>query len=490
MQILSSAGLRSHALVTLIDRDRLQLKYYDRSSIVVSQAIDIADKEERRLFIAMLIGCHRLTLRQRGILHDILEDPYIKSYGKMKGKNPVNLFNGLKMTLQSAEGKEIILTLRDIIHRQRGLIGRNTCVVLASSPAWPDMELVVKISWPGVYRDSEKKLMDAAKAKAEDMSGKDKRHWVLDHLPEILHSQDFRFNEQDSPQRRLMQLLIKAEYADGKTFIYEERLLRITVSERLFPLDSLTDVKDVGQVFLDILQCHRWLFDHPKILHRDISMTNVMYRRRSGQVCGVLNDFDLSSFYPLLEPSSLHRTGTAPYMSRDLLKPADVGHLYRHDIEALFYVLTMLCCRYEIVLSDKKPVMQELKVDEGQQKPFADWFNRSVTWNMLSDMKAGFLSSDMTIPTSTSFTAFLPWLQDIRYAFGNGFQARANSKNPKRKLPAKFIPQSGRDVMNRPGINVPAPFDDETLGGHVVYSDFLEIMSDIGDHSLVVKDNQ
>ncbi len=255
MQILSSAGLRSHALVTLIDRDRLQLKYYDRSSIVVSQAIDIADEEERRSFVAMLIGCHRLSLRQRGILHEILEDPYIKSFGKMKEKNSVNLFKGLKMKLQSADGEEIVLTLGDIIHRQRGLIGRNTCVVLASSPAWGKRELVVKISWPGVYRDSEKKLMDAARAKAKEMTGKREKHWVLDHLPEILHSQDFRFDKEDSPQKRLMELLIEAEYADEKTFIYEKRLLRITVSERLFPITDLTDVKDIAQVFFDIFRC-------------------------------------------------------------------------------------------------------------------------------------------------------------------------------------------------------------------------------------------
>ncbi|KAK0474731.1 hypothetical protein EDD18DRAFT_1298695 [Armillaria luteobubalina] len=441
----------------------------------------------------MLIGCiecHRLKLRRHGILHDFLPYPYIQGYREMKGKNSANLFKGLKMTLQNAEGKDIVLTLGDIIHRQRGLSGRSTCVVSASSPTWKSQELVVKISWPGAYRNSEKKLMDTAKAKAKEMAGEGKTHWVLDHLPEILHSQDFRFNRKDCSQKRLMELLIKAEYAEEKTFIYEERLLRITVSECLFPLDSLTDVKEFGQIFLDILQCHRWLFDHPKILHRDISMTNVMYRRRKGQVCGVLNDFDLSSFYPLLESSSLHRTGTAPYMSRDLLKPADVAHLYRHDIEALFYVLMMLCCRYEIGLSDKKPVIQKLKVQQGQKMPFAGWFNRSATWDTLSDMKAGFLSSEMVIPTSKSFTAFLPWLQDIRYAFGNGYQARANSKNPKRKLSSKFIPQRAQELKNRPDMNIPAPFDDETLGGHVVYSDFLQIMSNIGGHSLVVKNFQ
>ncbi|KAK0211826.1 hypothetical protein IW262DRAFT_1322892 [Armillaria fumosa] len=480
MQILSSAGLRSHALVTLIDRDRLQLQYYDRSSIVVSQAIDIADKEERRLFIAMLIGCHRLKLRQRGILHDILPDPYIQSYGKMKGKNPVNLFKGLKMTLQNAKGEDIILTLGDIIHRQRGLSGRNTCVVFASSPTWKDRELVVKISWPGVYRDSEKKLMDRAKAKAEEMSPGGERHWVLDHLPEILHSQDFRFDKEDSPQKRLMKLLIKAKYAEERSFIYEERVLRITVSERLFPITDLTDVKDIAQVFFDIFRCHHWLYENPQILHRDMSLNNMMYRKRSIgkgkiRILGVLNDFDLSSVIPLQEATSLHRTGTPPYMAHELVGQSDVGHLYRHDIEAFYYVLLMLCCRYKIVWSAEGKVMKELSENK-KDLPFERWYDRTMSWETLADVKFRFLAGRQPISPSKTFSAFLPWLNAIRLLFRQGLYALATSEIPQTCLPSH---------LTLPGTMQPSvPFDNETLGGHITFEYILQIMSEIDGHSL------
>ncbi|KAK0475749.1 hypothetical protein IW261DRAFT_1492684 [Armillaria novae-zelandiae] len=437
-QMLSSAGLRSHALVTLVDRDRLQLQYYDRSSIVVSQAIDIADKEERRLYIAMLIGCHRLKPPQHGIL-DIFPDPYIESYGQMKGKSPVNLFNGLKMKLQDAKGKDIILTLGDIIHRQRGLGGRNTCVVCARSDTWN--EVVVKISWPGIYRDSEKKLMDRAKAKAEEMCPGDETHWVLGHLPEILHSQDFRFDKEDSPQKRLMELLIKANYADGKTFIYEERVLRITVSERLFPITDLTNVKDIAQVFFDIFRSHHWLYENAQILHRDMSLNNMMYRKRSKRnirIRGVLNDFDLSSVIPLQEATSLHRTGTPPYMAHELLGQSDIGHLYRHDVEAFYYVLLMLCCRYEIVWSPEGNAMKELSEDK-KDLPFEKWYDRTTSWETLADAKHHFLTSVKPIPLSKSFSAFLPWLK---------------------------------------------PFDNETLGGYIIPAEILIMISKLGGHSL------
>ncbi|KAK0451397.1 uncharacterized protein EV420DRAFT_1766426 [Desarmillaria tabescens] len=443
---------------------------------------------------SMPIGYHRFTFPQSCILDRIIEERCIRSFEKVDRKNPANFHRGLKMTLQKADTTNIVITLGDVIHYQRGLVGRNTCVVTAEGPEWPGKQLVVKISWPSIYRDSEKKFIDAAKAKAREMTSKGKEHWVLDHLPEIFHSEEFQFDDEDSPQGRLRKLLIDAAYVDGNTFIYDERFPRITVSERLCSLDTLNDVKEIGQVFLDILQCHRWLFDHPKILHRDISMTNVMYRRRHGQVCGVLNDFDLSSFLPLRDASSLHRTGTAPYMACDLLRATDISHLYRHDIEALFYVLMMLCCHYEIVRSDKGSTMKELKTEKGKKPPFSDWFDRMMTWEALSRQKRCFLAEDTPIPTSTSFSAFLPWLQDIRVAFGDGFHARTKSKiqpNPKRKIPANFIPPSERDLTNRPSsIQVPVPFDDETLGGYVVYSDFLATMSDIGGHSLVIKNVQ
>ncbi|KAK0460332.1 hypothetical protein IW261DRAFT_1349814, partial [Armillaria novae-zelandiae] len=457
--------------------------YYDRSSIAVSQAIDIADKEIRRLFIEMLIGCHRLSLRQHGILHDILEDPYIiKTYGMMKERNSVNLFNGLRMNLKQADDTDIVLTLGDIIHRQRGVGGRNTYIILASSPTWLNRELAVKISWAGAYRASEKTLMDAVRAKAEEMAGEGNTHWVLDHLPEILHSQDFPFDQDDCPQKRLMELSIEAEYADDKTFMYEERLLRITVSERLFPITDLANVQDIAQVFLDILQCHKWLYDHPRILHRDISMSNVMYRKRGGEICGVLNDFDLSSFLPLVEASSLHRTGTPPYMAHDLLKESDIGHLYRHDLEALFYVSLILCCRYRIVETSNGRQLQELPLTD---IPFADWYKRTLSWQLLSSQKKDWLTDKKSlIPLSPSFSTFRPWLDNIRRGFNNGLLARSLYKSQQDPEPqvapidARFLPAAEKTMLRTQPVPIGdvQSFDEDTLGGYVCYSQFLQTM--------------
>ncbi|SJL09024.1 uncharacterized protein ARMOST_12400 [Armillaria ostoyae] len=397
-------------------------------------------------------------------------------------KNPMNLFNGLKMTLKTSDKSKIILVLGDVVHRQRGLLGRDTCVVLARSSAWPGRELAVKISWPNIHRDSEKKLMDAAKTKADEMAGEGKRHWVLDHLPEILHSQDFCSNDKDTSQRRLVELLTKAEHADGKTFIYEEHLLRITVSERLFPITDLTDVKDIAQVFFDVFRCHHWLYENPKILHRDISLNNMMYRKRHDnskrkfEIFGVLNDFDLSSSLPFKDAASLHRIGTPPYMAHELLDQSDVSHLYRYDVEAFYYVLLMLCCRYEIVQSAEGKVMKELGLENDM--PFQQWFDRTISWQVLSDFKHSFLHNYKVIPTTPSFSSFLPWLDALRFLFRKGISALGDSKTD---LPLTCL----QPHLKQLGTMQPSvPFDNETLGGYIIPTEIMELMSEIDGHSV------
>ncbi|KAF5370534.1 hypothetical protein D9757_010129 [Collybiopsis confluens] len=112
-------------------------------------------------------------------------------------------------------------------------------------------------------------------------------------------------------------------------------------------------------------------------------MGNIMFRRVGGKVYGVLNDFDLSSFLPLRdEPSSKWRTGTRPYMSRDLLtKGWCEGPLYRHDLESLFYIMLILCCHY------KSP---------DKALPFKDW-----------PYKMWFTSDDATVAEKKESTATL-----------------------------------------------------------------------------------
>ena len=64
---------------------------------------------------------------------------------------------------------------------------------------------------------------------------------------------------------------------------------------------------------------YRWLFEVPKILHRDISLNNLMLRKEGDKIYAVLNDFDLAVSADVKSTSSKQRTGTKPFMAIDLL---------------------------------------------------------------------------------------------------------------------------------------------------------------------------
>ncbi|KAJ7287203.1 hypothetical protein C8J57DRAFT_1117037 [Mycena rebaudengoi] len=144
-----------------------------------------------------------------------------------------------------------------------------------------------------------------------------------------------------SPQQRLFKHF-------GEDY-YELRVLRIVVQEGLHPITELTTAAELSEAFRGIFKCYRWLYEKAGIMHRDISLNNLMFRKIDGKIYGVLNDFDLSVLLNN-EPrsTSKQRTGTEPYMAVDLLVTGrrPPPHLCRFDLESLFYVLAYVVCQY------------------------------------------------------------------------------------------------------------------------------------------------
>ena len=149
--------------------------------------------------------------------------------------------------------------------------------------------------------------------------------------------------------------------------MYEPRTFRIIVQEELHPLKSLTNAETSVRPSLTLrVVCsvhaprlpstyptvvHRRLYDKPGILHRDLSLHNIMCRidtegQQEQEVYGVLTDYDLSSWKEDLKGDytrTSQRTGTPPYMTGELLQPRCTNHLYRRNVESLFYVMLLMC---------------------------------------------------------------------------------------------------------------------------------------------------
>jgi hypothetical protein len=165
---------------------------------------------------------------------------------------------------------------------------------------------------------------------------------------------------------------------------------------------------------------HRWLHDIPRILHRDLSLNNIMCRfkmeenakgNRWKTLWGA-NDYDLSSWTKDLKGdytrTSQQRTGTPPYMAHELLTGTSTTHLYRHDVESLFYIMLLVCARYTI--ADAGDGTTRVVRREMKRLPYEEWFNQPNYAH--SDEQEGvlFLSKTETIDISPVFEGFRPWL--------------------------------------------------------------------------------
>ena len=193
-----------------------------------------------------------------------------------------------------------------------------------------------------------------------------------------------------------------------------------------------------------------------------------MYRVVKGKVHGVLMDYDLSSWRKRLTSdyakTSQQRTGTPPFMAHELLDP-DVSmlHLYRHDLESLLYIMLILATHYEIGESGG------IRMRQGPKGlPYQDWFNQS-SYKALSSFKHSFLRGLKPLDLSPTFVGFRGWLVSLRTVFRQGLRSKEiyhEDHNPE--------VQMSEDYQDEGSENEVAPFDDETLGGHVCYSALID----------------
>jgi len=192
---------------------------------------------------------------------------------------------------------------------------------------------------------------------------------------------------------------------------------------------------------------HTWLFEHTGILHRDISLDNLMLRKEGRKVYGVLNDMDLAVSVGVANPSSKQRTDTKPFMAIDLLRPNPPVHMYRHDLESMFYVLTWITSRFHDGEEIADPPLQEW-ADEG-----------GVT---LVGEKYRFIMSEPPQPT-LEFNLLGHWIVSLQKMIRNGLSARTEYR-------------SELAIAVRSNAMHPPAFEDETLGGFVTFDTFQAIL--------------
>ncbi|OCH85098.1 hypothetical protein OBBRIDRAFT_839214 [Obba rivulosa] len=391
---LLSHHVRSYGTGFLIEETSMTLWYCDRMGLVQSESFDIFKAPE--YLVLVLAALAKAPVGALGFC-PFLNFPSPESYSledtsltlpDAVDEDGVSLGEPVTFNVEVTSSRKLI--------NNPGAIGRGTVVVPVktvreSKELFGDKDHVVKIAWQQKTRTAEDYFVRMIR---KAMHKNDTARQYLKHIVEIKCSLTKSMADMELPRA----LMLGVSLADGE----EERVWRILVMEEYMPVEMLDSVEEFKEVFKGVLQGHHWAWEVAEVLHRDISINNVMFYRGAApdwQVIGVLCDWDLAQkkclpgpdqFYEVAQNATLpegerqkqaaeapedsvvtsieaaasvqtpdheaqnseelrrrqarHRTGTGPFMAIDLLQDPEPGtrapcHEYRHDLESFFYVI-------------------------------------------------------------------------------------------------------------------------------------------------------
>jgi len=182
------------------------------------------------------------------------------------------------------------------------------------------------------------------------------------------------------------------------------------------------------------------------------------------KVYGVLTDFDLASWKKDLGKKIWRqKMGTVPFMAHELLESeeSDPRHLYRHDLESLFYVMLVVASHYEIELPARGEDGGLCERRGLRRLPYQTWFDEKPH-RFLSCLKNGTLMWPTDLNLSPAFEDFRGWLMELYRSLSYGCWAKENHEC-----------ELQRCKMNGPKDQVMPTFNRETLGGYFRYSSLI-----------------
>ncbi|KAE9392628.1 hypothetical protein BT96DRAFT_924607 [Gymnopus androsaceus JB14] len=452
--ILSYGVIRSHVITLMIDDAKVIFVYYDHSLIVESEVLDLQDSEQKLLFVKMIKQMHALSPEALGIIPN-LQAPFM--YDPKQLKNPglylepaakegtipshkvlVGCLLTVDYNTKTRQGQRTV-RLGKVLFCSNGINGRGTKVIRVTCSCKDG-----DCAWKGKDGECDWKGL---KLRCTDMAV-DEHAWVLKHLPNVL---GWFITDGGALQVRL-KLMFGADY--------DERLICGSIQEELCPIMDLESQEQFAQVMYDVLQCHEWVYTHPRVLHRDISQANIMFRRdATKKIYGVLNDYDLAALVDERHaPTSGHRTGTKPYMAHEQQRTGWTGPLfYRHDLESLFYVILLLVYHYQ------RPGVKAEKLE------FVKWFTEGDDFiykeksNLLRVVDFSWIAAPQPF-----FGAFRYWLQTIRDSLVDGFSDQGLA-------------------LRKARVGGQISFDLETLGDNFSYKTMSAVMRNFDGKELVTR---
>ncbi|KAJ7177924.1 hypothetical protein C8R46DRAFT_1346203 [Mycena filopes] len=335
---------------------QLRLFIFDRSGLVTAAPFDIHDHPETfvRVFTALMFT----------------NDPAILGYDTSIGET--------KAGLRTIEVDGVIYTINATLFISDVIRGRGTVCWHVRSREGQDF--VIKDNWADSSREyTEGEILQQAKG--------------VNGIPKVVADVVVKIHDKEDSTHNLRSLITSPELKEACSLIETRIHRRLVLTPFGHPLSKFASRKELISIFIDVVTAHRDLY-LAKVLHRDISVNNIMLvpspktwtsfklpptpssvaalagphfldvaltkpPPRASEDCvpraihrGLLIDLDYALVLNIdgsRGPTATgHRTGTLPFMAIDVLTDGVElsAHEPHHDLESLLYVFIWICIHY------------------------------------------------------------------------------------------------------------------------------------------------
>jgi len=447
-RLFSATGNRRHVVGVHVCRMKVRFCIYDRAGTIYTTPLDLRGDGQR--IIAAFISLSFLDAFSLGLEPFLaLKTPASPSRLLQGGINYVIDVDGLRLRTDSLLHAGEVIGRGTTVYSATLVPAQSSDGALSTLGTEMPLHMVVKLSWHTPHSHSEDELLRLAEERGVQGVPRLYRSAVTHRVSEGIRSR-----------------LVPAP-------MYADRELRVQVIGPVArPLYEVADLETFKTAFRSLVkstfdksnaECvrmllskyfypvHYDLFEKAGILHRDISIGNLMVDS-SNPSQGVLIDLDFAARVAEhgnpLNGESFPPAGTINFRAFDVLTPHKPAKAYyRHDLESFFYTLLWIQIHY----------MGGKKLDHPSTTSFD--FNFDGTWKTTQTSKKGFLlgacyPEGYQLPPTPLRDQ---WLAPMRRLFGEALRAKSN---------AISLHRQGKGAL----------LDEDTFGERLTYGAFARIL--------------
>ncbi|KAJ1843843.1 hypothetical protein LPJ73_005356, partial [Coemansia sp. RSA 2703] len=333
----------------------VRVSYFGPDYVLSSAAMDLLSASGRRSFIGYLVNwsfCER---------HCLGYDPTIEWMAKHQcwkisaptlttGKRSKSAYK-----TQYYYAKKVVISAEHMFGRlTRCFLARKTPPANKTDLDPENCEYAIKDAWVESTVDAAVDTRDEISHLVAISDSLKENQQVNGMYPKIVAGGRVQFNrggvaiEEDTTMtvlRDLYTLLTDEGNSIAKNRIPFRAHKRIVTEPVAMPLRKLESGYEVIIVIADAMRCHGAIVDGPRILHRDMSMGNIMFTRNRDKtgLKGLLIDFDHAiNLDRASDNGHKERTGTGPFMSVNNLEKNDNPRSRLDDCESVLYILSWI----------------------------------------------------------------------------------------------------------------------------------------------------